>query len=531
MKIWLNLFWKEWHEQKWKLMALTAIALSVCMALLFQDFGNATDGMFFTILAYAQFGPLFVGMGVCAGEHASGAIDFVRAQPVSLRRVAAVRWIAGACTLLVPWWCASALCWIAMYFQIQGQPQSVRTNALFVLHAGWSESRTLIAFSLAGTAACLNLYAWIVAIAVNQRTEFRAGLLGMLVAVAIGVVGIVSMYAGVDMSTLDVPVARLIGVASGPLASTGVFTFFSRSQFGYIFITIAWQLTLAFSLMQIMVLRYGRAVRWLSPPFSINRMEVKDSALPGKPRASQWHALLWLQLRQSIPICVVGLCVVLAIAVLSAGLAPGPASGLFDTMFPTVGCVLALLIGVGSFVSELQPDLHTFWRSRPISPSHWFWFKYTGGALALVGLFDLPCVLLTWSGIAQTSSPGFAAVFPVLLHLLCYSFAVFAACSVRHSSYSTALAVCALSVILVPELADFRVPRFLSFFAMWGDAADASRQIEVYAQEFGGLAGHRRILESISVFVMPACMLIGALAISTSIAAAFLVKRNISVGP
>ena len=112
---------------------------------------------------------------------------------------------------------------------------------------------------------------------------------------------------------------------------------------------------------------------------------------------------------------------------------------------------------------------------------------------------------------------SFAAVFPALLHLLCYSFAVFAACSVRHSSYSTVLAVCALVVILVPELAEFRVPRFLAFFAMWGDAASASRQIEVYAQQFGELAGHRRILESISVFVLPACMLIGTLAMKAGL--------------
>lgn len=520
MKIWLNLFWKEWHEQKWKLLALTAIALSVCMALLFQDLGNATYPLTFTIMAYAQFAPIFVGMGVCAGEHANGAIRFVRAQPVPMRHIATVRWITGACVLLIPLLCASVMCWIAMYFTDQDGPKSVRTYSLIVLHPGWNQLSTLLVFSAAGMAACLNLYAWIVAIAVNQQTEFRAGLLGMLMAVTIIVVGFVSMLGGVDSFT------QLVSLTSGPLASAVVFDFIKFSHFGYVFLICAWQLLLALSLMQVMVFRYGREEPWFNPGLSNTRREVSNSSLLGKAQSSQWRALLWLQLRQSIPVCLVGFCVVLVLGIMNAGIAPDA----FDSMFPTVGCVLALLIGVGGFVSELQPDLHTFWRSRPISPSHWFWFKYTGGALALVGVYDLPCVLLTWSGIAQTSSPGFAAVFPALLHLMSYSFAVFAACSVRHSSYSTVLAVCALSVILVPELADFRVPRFLSFFAMWGDAADASRQIEVYAQQFGEPAALMRICGSISEFVLPACMLIGAIAIPASIAAAFLVKRNISLG-
>ena len=108
MKIWLNLFWKDWHEQKWKLLALTTIALSVCLALLFQDLGNVAFSLVFTLYAYALFAPILVGMGVCAGEHASGVMYFVRAQPVPLRNVAIVRWIVGACVLLIPLLCASA---------------------------------------------------------------------------------------------------------------------------------------------------------------------------------------------------------------------------------------------------------------------------------------------------------------------------------------------------------------------------------------------------------------------------------------
>ena len=522
MKIWLNLFWKDWHEQKWKLLSLTAIALSVCLALLFQDLGNVAYSLVFTIYAYALFAPILVGMGVCAGEHASGVIRFVRAQPVPVRRVATVRWIVGACVLLIPVFCASAMCWIAMCFNEQ---ESVRTATFFELQSEASETSAMFFISAAGMAACLNLYAWIVAIAVNQRTEFRAGLVGLLVTVGLGVAGISGM-SGWENHFPNFSVLNLFCLISGPLVSLGMNDFVRNSLHGFVFIAVVWQLMLTLTLMQVMVFRYGREERWLSLDFfHRTHAAALDSSALGKPRASQWQALLWLQFRQSTPVCEVGLFLVSAIVVASAGFAPDS----FDSMYPTIGCVLALLIGVGSFVSELKPDLHMFWRSRPISPGSWFWFKYIGGAIALIGLFDVPCMLLAWSGVVRTASPGIAAVFPMLLHLLCYSLAVFAACSVRHSSYSTVLAVGALLVIIVPELNDFRVPRFLSFLTIWRDAAQASTSL---ASAFGahGYPTLWQIGYVAFLRLLPACILIGAIAIPTTFAAAYLVKRDISVG-
>lgn len=523
MKIWLNLFWKESHEQKWKLLSLTAIALSVCLALLFQDLGNVAFSLICTIYSFAIFAPIVVGMGVCAGEHASDVIRFVRAQPVPMRCVATVRWIVGACVLLIPLFCASAMCWIAMCFEEQVGPQSVRTAAFFELQSEASETSTLLLISAAGMAASLNLYAWIVAIAVNQRTEFRAGLVGLFVTVGMGVAGISGM-SGWDNHLSNVSVFNLFCLISGPLVSLGMIDFVRNSQHPFVLIAVVWQLMLMTGLMQVMVFRYGREERWLSWDFFQRKhAAAQESSALGQPRSSQWRALLWLQLRQSIPACIVGLGISLATVAVSAGFEPDT----FDFMYPALGCVLALLIGVGSFVSELQPDLHMFWRSRPISPGSWFWFKYIGGAIALIGLFDAPCMLLAWSGIVRTVSPGFAAVFPMLLHLLCYSLAVFAACSVRHSSYSTVLAVCALLVIIVPELADFRVPRFLSFLTMWSDAAQAYQSLAFGAH--GSPALWQTGFYAIP-FLLPAGTLIGAIALPTTVAAAYLVKRDISVG-
>ncbi len=506
MKIWLNLFWKEWHEQKWKLLALTAIALSVCVALLFQDLDNVSFCLMFTSAAYGMLAPIVMGMGVCAGEHATGVIHFVRAQPFPLRQVAYVRWITGACVLLIPLVCVSAICWIVQ------------------LGSSWRESSALFVVSLAGMAACLNLYASIAAVSVNQRTEYRAGLVGLLVAGAMFAIGVLGMSAW-DNHLPNISVPGLFCVISGPLVSLGIVDFTRHSLPGLVVVAVVWQLLLTMCLMQVMVFRYGREERWLSGDFFKRaKTKVTESIQLGRPRSSQWQALLWLQIRQSLPVCVVGLCLVPVIVLMSGGFSPDS----FDSMYPIIGCVLALLIGVGTFVSELQPELHTFWRSRPIAPGSWFWFKFTGGAIALVGLFDVPCMLLSWSEFVRTSSPGFAAVFPMLLHLLCYSIAVFMACIVRHSTYATVFAVGALMLIIIPELAEFRVPRFLAFFTMWKDTADA------YSSLFIGFRpGYPRLWQiglRPVLYLFLAIVLVAAIAIPTTLAAAYLVKRDISVG-
>ena len=526
MKIWRNLFWKEWHEQKWKLLALTAIALSVCVALLFQDLGNVAFSLVFTSMAYAMLAPILMGMGVCAGEHATGVIQFVRAQPVSMRRMASVRWIAGACVMLIPLICVTAICWIVMCSVDQVGQKSVRTSAFLQLDSTWRESSALFVLSLAGKAGCLNLYAWIAAVAVNQRTEFRAGLVGLLVIVAMIFAGIGGMSAW-DNHLPSISVPSLFFLMSSPLVSLGIVDFIWHSLQGLVFVAVVWQLLLTMCLMQVMVFRYGREERGFSGDFFTRaKTKMTESIQLGKPLSSQWRALLWLQIRQSLPVCVVGLCLVSTIVLTSGGFAPDS----FDSMYPIIGCVLALLIGVGTFVSELQPELHTFWRSRPISPSSWFWFKFIGGAIAMIGLFDVPCILLIWSGFVQSSSPGFASLFPLLLHLLCYSIAVFMACILRHTTYATVFAVGALIVlILVPELPKSVLPRFLSFLTMWNDAAPVSRRLFSVDPRSGYPVLWQTGVSAV-MFLLPAIGLVCAIVIPTTIAAAYLIKRDISVG-
>ncbi len=508
MNIWLNLIWKEWHEQKWKLLALTVIALSVCVAMLSQDVHSAEFALVSTMWAFVMFAPTFVAMGVSAGEHASGVIRFVRAQPVPAWKVATARCLAGVCLLIIPILCSSLLCWLAAFAWPQSGPYSVRTASLSGLPDEWTFSLKLVVLTGIGLAASVNLYAWIVAITVNQRTEFRAGLIGLLVTVVLFVLGSVGLD-GQESSGF-----RLPSLHAGPMVWVSVIDFIRNSRDGLVALAVAWQWVLTLGLMAIMVRQYGREERWLQGELHKKvRPACAEYACLRPPMSSRWRALLWLQLSRSIPVCIAGLAIVFVIIFV----APSSARLAYDSLHPLVGCVLALLIGVGSYVPELDPKLHTFWRSRPISPASWFWFKYVGGLVALIGLFDLPYALLVWMRMVPSSSPGIAACFPMVLHLLCYSLAVLAACSVRHSSYSTVLAVCALVAILLPSLADFRIPQYLSFFELW---EKASRFERAYRYNWGAMS-----------FLWTACALVGTIALPVTATAAYLIKRDISVAP
>ena len=431
-------------------------------------------------------------------------IRFVRAQPVPLWKVGAARWLIGSCVLVFPLICVGLICLIAE--QVVGVPNDL-DDVRMSLYPTWNKTVTLIAIAVAGMAACLNLYAWIVAISVNQPTELRAGLCGALITVALFIAGMVGL-SGWDNHLPDISALHLMSLISCPLVWMGIPDFVRNHYPGLVTISVVWQLILTAGLFTVMVVRYGREERWITEGL-LNKTRAASTDISNlrPPISSPWRALFWLQLRQSIPVCAAGMAITLLLAIAGAGFSPGA----FDGLYPTIGCVLALLIGIGSYVPELQRNQHTFWRSRPIPPSSWFWFKFIGGAFALVAVFDLPCVVLAWTGMVHTSSRGIAAFFPALLHLLCYSLAVLAACSVRHSTYGGVFAVGGLLVILIlPEMAYIQMPFFLSFFHMWGEAASAAQA-------------------TFLVHLLPACILVGVFAFPATLTAAYLIKRDISL--
>ena len=113
------------------------------------------------------------------------------------------------------------------------------------------------------------------------------------------------------------------------------------------------------------------------------------------------------------------------------------------------GFFVALVAGIGVFLEDLSPGLHTFWRSRPVNVDQWFWTKlfigFTVPVVVMGGLAVPSLVLGLFTGrlhdtyIWSANSPLFWAP---AIQVLTYCGAVAAVCLVRQPLYAAVLALC-----------------------------------------------------------------------------------------
>lgn len=191
-------------------------------------------------------------------------------------------------------------------------------------------------------------------------------------------------------------------------------------------------------------------LRWRFPAL-ISRLPVR---WPGRG-----PALAWLDLRQAVPMCLAGLVLAVLLAAANVLSSHSP----FDASLPEriagrlpegtwiTAILWGAVVGSGVFAGELQPPLEQFWRSRPISPSLWFWVKFGVGLAAVIGVLDLAAIVLGWKfrSYADDSNVmiyAYLACFP-LLHALTYTLAVMAICWLRQGVLAGMAAI--LSLFLV----------------------------------------------------------------------------------
>jgi ABC-type transport system involved in multi-copper enzyme maturation permease subunit len=158
-------------------------------------------------------------------------------------------------------------------------------------------------------------------------------------------------------------------------------------------------------------------------------------------------ALTWLDLRQSVPLCLSGLIIagIFTLLGLRSSHAYPTLEGRFIKQLPEstwfIGLIWASIVAVGVFGAEIKPGLAEFWRSRPIAPRTWFWTKFVIGLLALVTALDLLPALALWKiGYRPEPNTGYlgmglkASLYCTpLLHAQVYSLTVAAICLLRRS--------------------------------------------------------------------------------------------------
>ncbi|MEZ6050224.1 MAG: hypothetical protein R3C02_02385 [Planctomycetaceae bacterium] len=443
MHIWFNLFRKEWLEHRWKLASLCVIAMTLFLALGYGEWEEVPQTTLMTCIGFAFVATIFVGMAVSAAEPSNGTMSFVASQPVALWQSALVRWLCGMGVILIPIVLVGFSGLLVELFD----PDSRSSVGISSWHA-----------IISGGVMAANLYAWIVAIAVNQRTELRAALIGLVVAFVLLPFSIwcLAYYDGHmhSRSSRDIisPFA-VLGVMTTPLSGFAWMNSADQMRKSIIPLAVIWQMLVLTMLCGIMTLRYGqletfrqRVDRW---------RQMRKVGELRQPRTTSNTALVWLQWRESIPVCFCGVAIGFVMFVVTSFPSIQGLSlwrGLIPLFLMLTTAVVSLMIGAVGFTNDLQPKLYAFWRSRPIAPTQWFWLRY-GAGYAAIALFYLMPVTMFITGTAQQHGEVWLLAFLPLMSLVVYSWGVLTACTVRQPVYAVILAACgAMMILLIPEV-------------------------------------------------------------------------------
>jgi ABC-type transport system involved in multi-copper enzyme maturation permease subunit len=452
--VWHSLLWKEWHEHKWKLLALVAIVVSVPLCSLYDGAGTIFMAITVTLFAYAFLSALFIGMGTAAGENASKTMPFLQALPVPMWKAAAVKLLGASITVVTPivvvvglavlWYHVGS--WLGHDFTRELNPTD--RSPFFHLWGieGWCASR------LAGSIlAALSLLVWVVASGVNRRDEIRAGAIGVLVMVSAWfLVSYVAQWE--DPASRLGPWSQVTAVAApaGP-ALVGGFHLVYDAQTGRHPMVPGWSLALAASashagLVLWFLLRFGR-----TPGVSRGSRRAALTTEPqtmrlAPPRRSRLTAVLWKQMRETGPFVVLGFAAIVGSTTLIFQLSEHPQPGrefgdLLLVMCAYLGFFIVIVAGIGVMLDDLKPGLHTFWRSRPINPDLWFWVKFLTGLTITAISLGIPLLLVRWFSTQSFWQRNHDPLIIILaLFLSTYCFAVAAMALVRRPLYAAIFA-------------------------------------------------------------------------------------------
>ena len=425
--IW-TMIWKEWLGLRWKLAALGAIPLGMLAAVLMYDATFIAQGLVSVVIGYGAVAPIFLAMHATAEERSSGTLDFVRGLPVSLVQLGLVRVLATLAVLLAPLIVTGVIVYGVASFLSWCNPETHFEMGVRGLALG----PAIALFIASGMTVTASLYLWTTALAMNQPSELRAGVIGIANLVVWGAFTIL-IVAQSENSSANSILLQVI-TALGPFATLIIFD--PRTPTNGLITIGTMQLAMACVLVTIAACRYGilERRRWMG----------------GLQLSNPNRALWWMQWRQARPLAVAGLAIVF---IFGAALAQRSRNEFYDLSI-YFGGVWAIVVGATMFSGDLEPHLVAFWRSRPIDPSAWFRTRYLTGAISVLICFGLPMIWLAHIHYAFRTD-DFLAYMVCLpsLHLAVYSLTVAISCLVRQVVYAGILSMAAtLFLVVLPMI-------------------------------------------------------------------------------
>jgi len=468
-----SLWWKQWQENKRHLVAFMAwMILGAGYAIAYQMAHKfrAPVGQFSSIATFfAICAAVILSVRTARGEYADGTHSFSAALPVSMRRIATVRMLGAAATMILPIVAAAVLMSVAL---LGGLIEQV-VPRLFDAYVSLPERQTaplaaalgqLWSVTAVASFAGLELLLLLSLAGCWLRNQSQIGLMGAVLAFG-------SLLAGglFWMSKDRNPAAQLIYGACFPQSLVIHWGYGSQSGYytdyetvPYLGIALGLALPLLVLIGRLFVTRYGSA-RAERPSPAPGRF---GGAIPASwlrlplRRPGRMRALFWSELSQSLPLAITGLLLAFLMSMANV-LMDGRHGGhsletdlLMNMPHSTwaVGTLWAIVVGSGLYAAELAPGLGNFWRSRPISPSKWFWSKFVIGLIAVVTVLDGVTIMLSWASPRDSMTTGMSWAYVGCMpidHSFLYALAVLGTCWLRKPVIGGFLALAGYAILTV----------------------------------------------------------------------------------
>lgn len=453
--IWHSLAWKEWHEHKWKLVAITAVLCGVA-ALILVVAGSHDKIALMTPFVTLGIIPLavFVGLGAAANERSRNTLPFLQSLPVPMWRAALMKLACGTATLLAS--ITLTLGFICVWLMIS---QSLRFDPSIAVREAVKDSFTGYWFFdgllLSGSAA-ISFITWSAATGVNRKDEVSAGAVALTAIVGWWlVIALTSsaVYRSIQRQPPDWFFALLV-----PTAPAGILPLFEPQLQRLLPLGMGIAVTTHLALATWYVRRFGRIEKL---EVRSHQTAVRDIVHPGwlsAPRRSALTAIAWKQYRESAPLALAGIagCVsITGITVLAEAYMGGRwrtefVGEVYPKMAVVFGMFVALVAGIGVCFNDMQPKINSFWRSRPIQPDGWFWSKFATGLFIVLTSTYIPIAVLVALDLADFNSWNFPEAFAIpVAQMALFAAAVMTTCLVRHAVYA---AILSLSVVYLGTL-------------------------------------------------------------------------------
>ena len=361
MRALLALLWREYRELRWSVLAAIGILLAwPLLSLCRGAWLPAADQVCGLLLVSPILLGLFFGMRAAAGERDGHTAAFVTALPVHPATLGGVRIAATAAAVLLPLLCLGALTpMLPTIPRPDAWGRVVRWSSVTGREMVWLSAATglHLAFTIAACGA-------------GARTEARAAARGLAV---IGGIVCLSLLlpSRLTADRLQIFLAHL----ATPLCSL------ERPVSPGSMLVLLAVLAVAFAY------RYRFAVGTLAGADGRQARAWMPASLRSGSAALALKALG----EQWLPLAAAGLAALPAARAVNLWSVPGffPGGATLDSAIMTFGAIAALSLGIASFAADLDPRINLFWRSRPISPSRWFWTKYAAAVAPLVVVFLL----------------------------------------------------------------------------------------------------------------------------------------------